>query len=59
MTSEEFKEQRRQSARQAIVSLGLKVTTQPNGIIRIHGRGLDLNVRDLAALQESDFREAW
>ena len=59
MTSEEFKEQRRQSARQTIVSLGLKVTTQPNGIIRIHGRGLDLNVRDLAALHESDFREAW
>jgi hypothetical protein len=59
MTSEEFKEQRRQSARKAIASLGLTVTTKPNGLIHISGRGLELTVRDLAALQDSDFRAEW
>lgn len=59
MTPEEFKEIRRQSARQAITSMGLKMTIKPNGLIHIQGRGLDITVRDLASLQESDFREAW
>ncbi|QUE74386.1 hypothetical protein [Stutzerimonas stutzeri] len=59
MTPEEFKELRRQDARQAIQTMGLKMTTKPNGLIHIHGRGLDITVRDLASLQESDFREAW
>lgn len=59
MTPEEFKELRRQDARQAIQSMGLKMTTRPNVLIRVHGRGLDVTVRDLASLQESDFRGAW
>lgn len=59
MTPEEFKELRRQDARQAIQTMGLKMTAKPNGLIHIHGRGLDITVRDLASLQESDFRGAW
>jgi len=59
MTPEEFKELRRREARQAIASMGLKMTTKPNGLIHVHGRGLDITVRDLATLQESDFRGAW
>ena len=50
MTPQEFKELRRQEARQTIQAMGL---------IHIHGRGLDVTVRDLASLQESDFRGAW
>lgn len=52
-------EQRREYARQRIEALRLGMTVQPNGLIHIHGRGLDLKVRDLAALQESDFRTSW
>jgi len=59
MTPEEFKELRRQEARQTIQAMGLKMTTRPNGLIRVHGRGLDVTVRDLASLQASDFRGAW
>lgn len=59
MTPEEFKELRRQEARQTIQAMDLKMTTRPNGLIRVHGRGLDVTVRDLASLQESDFRGAW
>jgi|GEM_PF-1036367 len=59
MTPEEFKELRRREARQIIQAMGLKMTTRPNGLIRVYGRGLDVTVRDLASLQESDFRGAW
>lgn len=59
MTPEEFKELRRQEARQTIQAMGLKMTAKPNGLIHIHGRGLDVTVRDLATLQASDFRGAW
>lgn len=59
MTTEEFKELRRREARQTIQAMGLKMTTRTNGLIRVHGRGLDVTVRDLASLQASDFRGAW
>lgn len=59
MSPEQFNEQRRREARQIIQAMGLKMTTRPNGLIRVHGRGLDVTVRDLASLQESDFRGAW
>ena len=59
MSPDEIRKQRRQDARQAIKSMGLKMTSKPNGLIHVHGRGLDITVRDLATLQESDFRGAW
>jgi len=54
MTPEQFREQRRQAVRKQIDEMGLTLTTCPNGLFHVTGRGLDIRAKDLAAISDRD-----
>lgn len=58
MSPEQFNEQRRQAVRKQIADMGLTLTTTPNGLFHVTGRGLDIRAKDLSAISDSDLRSA-
>lgn len=53
---EQQREARRAEVRQEIERLGLTLETSARGLHRIHGRGIDLRVTDLAQVDEPDLK---